>query len=191
MASSRRIPVVVSSHPPMTLGINSLYSVCIMFTRSPPSSMMMFGPTSMTFLIPRKYSSSVAPWTANTFSPSCTSAAAMSSCVESGLLPVIYISAPPSANISHRCAVFASRCTDNAIFLPLNGLLSLNSFSSPARSGMCLLTHSIFSSPSLQSSGFLISLVISYSCFLNQYNVRKNPITFSNVPDFFFYPLFT
>ena len=108
----------------------------------------------------------------------------MSSCVESGLLPVIYISAPPSANISQRWAVFASRCTDNAIFLPLKGLVSLNSFSSPARSGICLLTHSIFNSPSLQSSGFLISLVITV-LFINSDNLRKNPVTSSCVRHLF------
>ena len=88
-----------------------------------------------------------APWTANTLSPSCTSAAATSSCVDNGLQPVAYISAPPAARHRHRRAVFASMWTLRAIFIPAKGWLSMKSFSMPASSGIWSRTHWIFRAP--------------------------------------------
>ena len=136
-----------------------------MVTRSPPSSMMMFGPASITLLIPLSYSSGVAPCTAKTLRPSCTRAAATSSWVESGLLPVMYISAPPSARTSQRWAVLASRWTDRAILSPLNGFVRLKSLSSPSSKGMWCLTQSILSSPLSQSPSLRLSLILEYLLF--------------------------
>ena len=121
----------------------------------------MLGPASITRRMPLSYSSGVAPCTAKTLSPSWTSAAATSSWVERGLLPVMNISAPPWARTSHRRAVFASRWTDKATFSPLNGIVSKNSLSRPSRSGMWCRTQLIFNSPLSQSSGFLISLIVT------------------------------
>ena len=147
IALRRRMPVVVSSQPPITFGISSGNSLCISVTRSPPSSMMMFGPTSSTRRRSSSYSSIVAPWTANTFSPAWTRAAATSSCVESGLQPVAYMSAPPAARHRHRRAVFASIWTLRATFMPAKGFVSMKSFSMPASRGMWSRTHWIFSAP--------------------------------------------
>ena len=123
MASRRIIPVVVSSQPPKMAGISSCISVCTMCTRSPPSSIIMLGPAASTARICELYSSSVAPYQAWTSSPAFTSAAATSSCVESGLDPVTYISAPPAASTLHRYAVLASRCTERVTFLPAKGFV--------------------------------------------------------------------
>ena len=65
---SALIPVVVSSETPLTSFINSLYSLCIIAVKSPPSSNNIFGfqsdlPT-IVCLIHHKYSSSVSPFQA-------------------------------------------------------------------------------------------------------------------------------
>ena len=63
---SALIPVVVSSETPLTSFINSLYSLCMIAVKSPPSSNNIFGfqsdfPT-IVCLIHHKYSSSVSPF---------------------------------------------------------------------------------------------------------------------------------
>ena len=65
---SALIPVVVSSETPLTSFNKSLYSLCIIAVRSPPSSKSMFGFQSLfpmiVCLIHHKYSSSVSPFQA-------------------------------------------------------------------------------------------------------------------------------
>ena len=157
IARRRMIPVVVSSHPPYTYSRYCGYSLCIRFTRSPPSSMIMFGRASMTRRVCRSYSSGVLLYHANTSSPSCTRAAATSSCVDSGLLPVTYISAPPAASTRHRYAVFASKCIERATRSPSNGRVFSNSSRMLRSKGIFAHTQSIFILPLFQSDGSLIS----------------------------------
>ena len=102
IACKRIIPVVVSSHPPITYCNWSFLDVWSICTRSPPSSIIILAWCESVSDICALYSSSVAPCHANTLSPAVTSAAATSSCVERGLLPVINISAPPAASTLHR-----------------------------------------------------------------------------------------
>ena len=157
IALSLMIPVVVSSQPPITKESLSFISVWSLCTRSPPSSMMILQLFSSTCVRCVSYSSGVVPCHACTSMPSEQRAAATSSCVESGLLPVIYISAPPLLSTSQRYAVLASRCTDNAIFLPLKGCSFSKSFLISVRSGQLRLTHSIFLNPDSASPISFIS----------------------------------
>ena len=77
---SALIPVVVSSETPFTFFNNSLYSLCIMAVRSPPSSKSIFGFHSllpvMVCLMHQRYSSSVSPFHAYTGIPAFAIAAA-------------------------------------------------------------------------------------------------------------------
>ncbi len=134
-----------------------MWSIC---TRSPPSSIIILAWCESTSDICPLYSSSVAPCHAYTFNPASTRAAATSSCVESGLLPVIYISAPPAASTLQRYAVLASKCIERAIFLPANGFVCENSSSKLRRSGQFLRTHSILCPPEGESFISLIWLII-------------------------------
>ena len=109
--------------------------------------MMMLQSLLSTWFMCVLYSASVVPCHACTSSPSDTSAAATSSCVDRGLLPVMYISAPPLFNTSQRYAVFASRCTESAIFFPAKGFSFSKSFFMPVSKGQLRLTHSIFLRP--------------------------------------------
>ncbi|MMZ62259.1 hypothetical protein D1872_244600 [compost metagenome] len=79
-------PVVVSSVPPMIFPAISLLFSCMCTWRSPPSSTTRSGLAEATLSIAQKYSSSLIPLQAKTFTPSSTRAAATSSWVESGLL---------------------------------------------------------------------------------------------------------
>ena len=74
------IPVVVSSETPFISSIKSLYSLCIIAVKSPPSSKSIFGfqsgfPTIVCFMHQR-YSSSVSPFHAKTGIPAFAIAAA-------------------------------------------------------------------------------------------------------------------
>jgi len=62
--------------------------------------------------------------------PSSARAAATSSWVDSGLLPVTETCPPPIAKSFARYAVFASRCTDTVILIPSKGFVFANSSSS-------------------------------------------------------------
>ena len=77
---SALIPVVVSSETPFTSCNKSLYSLCIIAVRSPPSSRSIFGfqsfLASIVCLIHQRYSSSVSPFHAYTGIPALAIAAA-------------------------------------------------------------------------------------------------------------------
>ena len=111
--------------------------------------MMMFGAVSSTASIALWYCSAVAPWTAQTCIPPAARAAATSSCVESGLLPVTCISAPPISMTRQSHAVFASRCTESATRSPARGFVSRKSSAMAASTGICPATQRIFFSPSV------------------------------------------
>ena len=122
--------------------------VRIIATRSPPSSTTMFGFVSVSaFSRKSSYSSAVQAWVAKTFTPSSTSAAATSSWVESGLLPVTVTSAPAFFSTSARYAVFASRWIVSTMRQPLKGFVFEYSSSILFSTGMKFLTQAILSCP--------------------------------------------
>ena len=162
IARRRCMPVVVSSQPPMTWGMRLVYLVCMRCTRSPPSSIIMFGAASSTRQRFSLYCSIVQPYSANTCMPPAVSAAATSSCVDSGFEPVTYISAPPISSTRQRYAVLASRCTDSAIFIPANGRVRVNSSPMPRSTGMLRSTHFIFISPEGAMAISLMQLICLY-----------------------------
>ena len=132
--------------------------------------MMILQLFSRTLVICWSYSSGVQSYHAYTFKPSATSAAATSSCVESGLLPVIYISAPPAASTLHRYAVFASRWMERAIRMPSKGLSLEKSSSRLRSSGQFFRTQSILCAP---DGARLISLIalIHFLLYLVNYTL--------------------
>ena len=91
------------------------------------------------------YSSFVQLYQEYTVTPSSTSAATTSSCVESGLLPVAITSAPAFLNTKAKYAVLASKCIVITTFLPAKGFVLLYSSSIERSTGIKFFTHAILS----------------------------------------------
>ena len=76
-----------------------------------------------------------------------SSAAETSSWVDSGLQPVMAISAPASASTSASTAVLASTCIAIATTSPSRGFVAANSAPTAVMIGMCSRAHAIFRRP--------------------------------------------
>ena len=98
------------------------------------------------------------------------SAAATASCVESGLLPVTCISAPPISMTRQSHAVFASRCTESATRSPARGFVSRKSSAMAASTGICPAAQRIFFSPS--GARVISAIWFSYMAVLLLYIMR-------------------
>ena len=146
-AFKRCTPVVVSSLPPISLATKFLRSPCSILTRSPPSSMIRSGSTSNALLRYISYSLSVQLWVAKTVTPLSANAAATSSWVDSGLLPVTTTLAPAFLSTWAKYAVFASKWMVTTIFKPLKIWFLLYFSLRILSKGICSFTQEIFCFP--------------------------------------------
>src|SRR5581483_12010904 len=89
--------------------------------------------------------------------PLCASAAATSSCVESGFEPHTATFAPPALSVSMRTAVSFVTWRHAPIVTPFKGFVCSNSLRISARTGMCAAAQSMRWRPSVASAGFLIA----------------------------------
>src|SRR2546428_1924289 len=88
---------------------------------------------------------------------SCTSAAAVSSCVDSGLDAHSASWAPPALSVSIRTAVSVVTCRHAPSRIPLSGCCCVNRSRTWRSTGIDCSAHSIRSRPSLASERFLTS----------------------------------
>src|SRR3989338_7810016 len=153
MAARRRTPLVVSSEAPRTPGSRSRRFSCKRATSSAPSSRMRSGRVSRGRRRGWSKVAGSAPLRAWTSRPRRASAAATSSWVLQGLLPVTATRAPASWKSQARWAVLASRWMAMAMRRPRR----LPSFRWLCRRAFRVwawsATHSILRSPSAAREG--------------------------------------
>ena len=154
----RSNPVVVSSVAQSTRARSAGTVMWSRLTRSAPSSRVTCGSRATSAATCEAYASASSPRTACTSAPkTLASAAATSSCVDSGLAAHSATSAPPAISARARLAVSAVTCRHAATVMPSSGRSCSSRSRIERRTGICSSAHSTRAWPEPASEGSAMS----------------------------------